>query len=1097
MDPSFMRGVANDAAGKRVGSILPDRSVDSISFIEQRNNTTADMSRLEWNETRVAENNDQLLLNCAATKTSTTVPSGVQTTVEPDDRSVTPELNFDKPSEGKDAGRSGSTTPDLQFASIPQPVNASVNIATKDSQNNSRETPIIDFDGEGEDQGSLEIPRNQEGSLPQHSKTSHASIGVYDQETQALEVDGVELAPDEDAYNMLTQPFSKTESTSFAVPRVPVRVSCSSANRSCIRQQETIDEDDLLTQPLSPPRFDMGSKDTRCSIAKATVHSPMDVDDLVTQPLSPPSRSRKTNLKDSNMGQSKSSPVIDQDDLATQALSPPRCVPLSSRAVDTVKDRQKKNTSVSRHSMYDVETQPMAPPSSCTMNKKGPYVVLTDIKHLGLAQEMQHDPYLVATQQLESVHGNVYDLHTQPLLETSKVAGYGSSREENKTGDDADCTVPLMVESQYLAGKDEPNVSMFNPQINSTVRQSQILLQPNAREPKNLEISPSSNKENRTGDDRTSIRSDSENDTDEDDIYLASTMPIGEMVTNKSDSKAKKMNPKTVGISKQAEALFQVPSKVENTPKAPKRKPSDFEEFLTPEHPLFALPKPDNILSTTNVIAEKAMRNRFPNKAKLQYPFGDGSSSEDDSKDKGIFKKTNRSKEFERELEKAKEESVRIKQIQKETSAKSDSSKPSRSKRSDDKKPAMGSTSGDDRASKSSSRNKVTKEKKTTGRKERSVSKEKETKPTRTRQTTSARPVYKEENSSDDDDGDDKAKVPVRSGRGTDRAKPKVLVDKSVEYAGTNVTSESLPKTRGRKRKDVSTDKERDAQPEEAQPKAPTRVSKRQKASNPLYKAEDESDPTWTSRVRSKVDSSIQNGKSSTLFGDMLSGYSSSNSGSASDGSKRSTRAASNRTMIMFTRINDKLYKDSILRAGCKVVDIPEMATILVTDRVARTCKFLCAVARGIPIVGQSYLDALKAVTNGSDVVEAVDPWQHILLDRESEKRYKFDLRKTLLKAQTTKLLSGYTVFVTSNVHPPATEIFLMLASAGAIALKNPGSSRAPKDAHKTFVISCPADAVSWEKYREKYPTIEIVSTEWLMCSLMQYSISFKNHRLL
>ncbi|XP_050096486.1 mediator of DNA damage checkpoint protein 1-like isoform X2 [Anopheles aquasalis] len=173
------------------------------------------------------------------------------------------------------------------------------------------------------------------------------------------------------------------------------------------------------------------------------------------------------------------------------------------------------------------------------------------------------------------------------------------------------------------------------------------------------------------------------------------------------------------------------------------------------------------------------------------------------------------------------------------------------------------------------------------------------------------------------------------------------------------------------------------------------------------------------------------------------------------------------------------------------------MATILVTDRVARTCKFLCAVARGIPIVGQSYLDALKAVSNGSDVGAAVDPWQHILLDRESEKRYKFDLHQTLLKAQQAKLLSGYTVFVTSNVHPPATEIFLMLSCAGAIPLKNPSSSRAPKDAHKTFVISCPADAVSWEKYREKYPTIEIVSTEWLMCSLMQYSISFKNHRLL
>uniref|UniRef100_A0A182FFP4 PAX-interacting protein 1 n=1 Tax=Anopheles albimanus TaxID=7167 RepID=A0A182FFP4_ANOAL len=809
MDTIYQREAAKDVACKRVGSILPDRSVDSISFIEHRhNNTTEDMSRIEWNESRVTENPDQSSLKSTAAKPLPAVQLGVLANSGQDDRSVTPELNFDKPSEGKDPGRSGSTTPDLQFTSIPQPVDAGVDIATKESEKNSRETPIIDFDEV--DQEALEIPRNQEQPLPQQSKSPDL-IGAYELETQALEVDDAVLPSDEDA----------------------------------------------------------------------------------------------------------------------------------------------------------------------------------------------------------------------------------------------------------------------------TVRQSQIFVQPNDREQqKSLEISPSSNKENQTGDDRTSSRSEGD-DTDVDDIYLASTIPIGELISSKSDSKGKKVNQKPVGKGKQAESLFQLPSKVENTPKAPKRKPSVLDEFLTPEHPLFALPKPDNILSTTNVIAEKAMRNRLPSKAKLQYPFGDGSSSEDESNDKGIFKKTNRSKEFERELEKAKEESLRIKQIQKEAGAKSGSIKPSRSNRIDDKKPVMESSAAGDRGSKSSSRSKSTKEKKTTGRKERSVSKEKETKPTRTRlKTTSvARPVYKEESSSDDDFGDDKRNVPVRSGRGMDREKPEVVVDKSIEYVGSNATTESLPKTRGRKRKDVSTDKEKDVQSEEGLAKAPTRVSKRQKASNPRYK--DDSEPTWPSRVRSKVDSSVQNGKSSAnLFGDMLSGYNSSNSGSASDGSKRSTRAAGNRTMIMFTRINDKLYKDSILRAGCKIVDIPEMATILVTDRVARTCKFLCAVARGIPIVGQSYLDALKTVGNGSDVVAAVDPWQHILLDRESEKRYKFDLRKTLLKAQNAKLLS------------------VMLSSAGAIALKNPGSSRAPKDCHKTFVISCPADATSWEKYREKYPTIEIVSTEWLMCSLMQYSISFKNHRL-
>ncbi|XP_049539601.1 mediator of DNA damage checkpoint protein 1-like isoform X1 [Anopheles darlingi] len=1164
IDVSFQRGAANDAAGKRVGSILPDRSVDSISFIEHRNNTTDNMSRIEWNETRVEENQDPLSLKCTSTKAATTVKLSVQAITEPDDRSVTPELDFDKPSDRKDDGRggsttpdphftgkpqpgvdivtndslkdlretptirSGSTTPDLQFTSKPQ---SGVNIMTNDSQKDSRETPTIDFDGEEEEnQETLEIPRNQKVSLPPQSKSANASIGPYDLETQALDVAEGVLPTDQDAYNLLTQPFSKKETTSFAMPRAPVSVSSSSTNRISTKQQEPIDEDDLLTQPLSPPRFDMATNVKRGSITRVTVHTVMDLDDLVTQPLSPPGRSSGKNLKYSVMGKSKSSPMIDEDDLATQALSPPKFVPLSRRAGGRIKDSQKKNISVAASSMYDVQTQPMtSPTNSCTLDKKVPYVVLRDIKHHGMGKGMEHDPYLIATQPL--LDGDVYDLQTQDLLEASKVPeNTNETSEENKTEDDPDCTVPLIIESQYLAGKDEPNVSMFNPQINSTVRQSQILLHPNDRDQKKLEISPSSNKENRTGDDRTSTRSEDGDDTDDDDIYMASTMPIGELITSKTDAKAKNMNPKSVGKGKGPEALFQVPSKVENTPKAPKRKPSDLEEFLTPEHPLFALPKPDNILSTTNVISELAMRNRFQSKAKLQYPFGDGSSSDDDLEDKGIFKKTNRSKAFEQELEKAKEDSTRIKQIKKESSAKSSSIKTSRSKRNDDKELTVGSTAEGDRAAKSSSSNKTAKEK-TMRRKERSVSKEKETRPTRTRAKTDAKPVYKEENSSDDDQDDDKFrsvakkketrptrtraktdakpvykeenssdddkwKVRVRSGRGEDQKKSKVIIDESVEYVGTNTATEALSKTRGRKRKDVSTDKERDVQSEEGLMKAPTRVSKRQKASNPQYK--DYIETTDASRVRSKVDSSIGSGKSSSIVsGDMFGGYNSSNSGSASEGSKRSTRAASCRTMIMFTRINGDLYKDSILRAGCKIVDIPEMATILVTDRVVRTNKFLCAVARGIPIVGQSYLDAIQGVSNGSNIEATVDPWQHILLDRESEKRYKFDLRKTLLRAQKSKLLSGYTVFVTSNTHPPASEIFLMLSSAGAIPLKNPASSRAPKDCDKTFVISCPADASSWEKYREKYPTIEIVSTEWLMCSLMQYSISFKNHRLL
>lgn len=101
-------------------------------------------------------------------------------------------------------------------------------------------------------------------------------------------------------------------------------------------------------------------------------------------------------------------------------------------------------------------------------------------------------------------------------------------------------------------------------------------------------------------------------------------------------------------------------------------------------------------------------------------------------------------------------------------------------------------------------------------------------------------------------------------------------------------------------------------------------------------------------------------------------------------------------------------------------MDMPELATILVTDRIIRTYKFLCAVAKGIPIVGQSYLDALQR----SEANEQINPWDHILSDPDTEKRYKFRLRDTLLKARKHKLFEDYTVFVTASTKPPPSELF-------------------------------------------------------------------------
>lgn len=100
---------------------------------------------------------------------------------------------------------------------------------------------------------------------------------------------------------------------------------------------------------------------------------------------------------------------------------------------------------------------------------------------------------------------------------------------------------------------------------------------------------------------------------------------------------------------------------------------------------------------------------------------------------------------------------------------------------------------------------------------------------------------------------------------------------------------------------------------------------------------------------------------------------------------------------------------------GSKVED-PAKCTILVTDKVRRTYKFLCALAKGIPIVAIDWLKDSETTSRFLD-------WEnYILKDPAAEAKFGFRLRKSLDKAKEKKLLDGYIVVLTSNVTPPPIE---------------------------------------------------------------------------
>lgn len=121
---------------------------------------------------------------------------------------------------------------------------------------------------------------------------------------------------------------------------------------------------------------------------------------------------------------------------------------------------------------------------------------------------------------------------------------------------------------------------------------------------------------------------------------------------------------------------------------------------------------------------------------------------------------------------------------------------------------------------------------------------------------------------------------------------------------------------------------------------------------------------------------------------------------------------------ILFTGITDDDYVKVLKTLGGVKVEDPSKCTILVTDKIRRTIKFLSALARAVPIVSISWIQESKRTGYFLD-------WENYMLkDPAMEAKYGFRLRKSLDKAREQKLLEGYTVLLTPNLgSPPISEL--------------------------------------------------------------------------
>lgn len=101
---------------------------------------------------------------------------------------------------------------------------------------------------------------------------------------------------------------------------------------------------------------------------------------------------------------------------------------------------------------------------------------------------------------------------------------------------------------------------------------------------------------------------------------------------------------------------------------------------------------------------------------------------------------------------------------------------------------------------------------------------------------------------------------------------------------------------------------------------------------------------------------------------------------------------------------------------GGIISDMPDEATILVTDKIRRTNKLFCAITRHIPIVSVEWIeDSMKEKS-------FLDWNDYFLKDPAVEAKYKFSLKESLERAANKKLLDGFTFLITSHVIQPSVE---------------------------------------------------------------------------
>ncbi|XP_030331217.1 mediator of DNA damage checkpoint protein 1 [Strigops habroptila] len=159
--------------------------------------------------------------------------------------------------------------------------------------------------------------------------------------------------------------------------------------------------------------------------------------------------------------------------------------------------------------------------------------------------------------------------------------------------------------------------------------------------------------------------------------------------------------------------------------------------------------------------------------------------------------------------------------------------------------------------------------------------------------------------------------------------------------------------------------------------------------------------------------------------------------------------------------------------------------THLVTDRVRRTVKFLCALARGVPIVTPEWLH--KSASSGH--VLATGPF--LVQDQQQEHHFGFSLAQALQRARRHPLLQGYEIHVTPSVRPEPEHMKDIITCSGGTFLPTMPSTYRPR----RVVVSCAADAWCWGPALSS--RLPLASAELLLTGLLRQRLQLQPFLLL